>query len=367
MDTKEPRSNKRKNILGEGAYGYVRKTGKSAVKVFKKDYSVIQEYAAGNYLKDCPYIVEVTGVDLVNHEMTMKLYDCTLSEWIYNNPPLSDKWWCFGEILKALVYLNDLGLVHGDVKPSNILLKLNYGKGKSNPTVRKLVLGDIGFVAVEKFSKTRRTTSIYREGDIKSDFRHDIFSCGVLALEMFGNIRIREQFDSENLIKLTHKRVSDTKIKAAIIRMVDSERRKRPTARALMEDLYGESLPIQLYEGDLTYPNILDKKDISKIGNIFKSYGSGTPKTKIYRTKIGFEATKCYLSRNRVDPSLHIVYVSAMLIISSSIFGNNVFGIKSAIELSNDSEKVIYSAMKNLLDDKHVLHYIFYTNKSCKP
>src|SRR5437868_852553 len=107
----------KKIVLGEGGFGEVILRDGKAVKKFERLRHIIHEYAAAMYLKGCPYIVPVHGADFKRYEMTMELFHGSLSKWLRKERTEQQKLVAFRETLRALVYLYDLSLVHGDIKP----------------------------------------------------------------------------------------------------------------------------------------------------------------------------------------------------------------------------------------------------------
>lgn len=365
------------NILGEGAYGMVRRENGRAIKTFKSRTALIQEYAAGRYLRNCPYVVKVVDVDFNRLELHMELYDTNLSRWLYTRPPHSEKMKALREILKALTYLCDLGLVHGDVKPGNILVNITH-EGK----LVSLAMGDLGFVGIEKFSKIKCTTPVYQEvEELKADFRHDIYSTGVMIIEMFGNVRIypriieidgkevkKPQFTSR-LLEIARDKVEEPSILSVISRTLDENRRRRPTARKLLYELFEEDPPIQCYAGlpnisNVSGVNNLDDIDIARISNFFKT--QTVRNEKINQAQLAIDTTICYLSARNVDSKYHPAYYTSMMVIFSALFGPTGYNIASASITSGAREETILLAIQRLLNNDDVISYLFYTIKACK-
>jgi serine/threonine-protein kinase len=100
----------------------------------------------------------------------------------------------FRDVLSALSYAHEHGVVHRDIKPENILLSgpfavvLDFGVAKAlsastNPnasiTTAGVVLGTPAYMAPEQAA-----------GDPSSDHRADIYSVGAVAYEMFAGERL---------------------------------------------------------------------------------------------------------------------------------------------------------------------------------
>lgn len=117
------------DLLGEGAYGKVYRNGTVAIKRFTTsardiDPSMITELHAYARVQGFPgvsWIIDTSAVkvqdDLVI-TFTMPLADGTLCELAH-----IDKACVFKQSLQAVQFIHSRGIVHADIKPSNILLK----------------------------------------------------------------------------------------------------------------------------------------------------------------------------------------------------------------------------------------------------
>src|SRR5579872_5242708 len=86
---------------------------------------LIQEYMAGVYLSDASHVVRIKSVDFKKLELSMELHDMSLRGWLEkndNNPCFETRMGILKDIVIGLVELHERGLVHGDLKPGNILV-----------------------------------------------------------------------------------------------------------------------------------------------------------------------------------------------------------------------------------------------------
>ncbi len=117
------------DLLGEGAYGKVYRNGTVAMKRFTMsakdvDSSMITELHAYARVQGFPgisWIIDTSAVKMQDSlviTFTMPLADGTLCE-LTN----FDKACVFKQALQAVQFIHSRGIVHADIKPSNILLK----------------------------------------------------------------------------------------------------------------------------------------------------------------------------------------------------------------------------------------------------
>ena len=302
-------------LIGEGTYGKVRKTGSVASKTFKLPQSLIQEYAAGKYLSRCDRIVKVLSVDFNTLTMTMELYSGSIRKWNQTPHTHKQKLHYLKETLKALICLHDLGIVHGDLKPGNILANWD-----SHGNITKLVLGDLGFVAPNLYSKVQYTAPLYRDPQFEPFMEHDIYSFGVIVIETFGGqIPRKVKKHKKDKIKYCQSdmmpylaKIKDDNLRELTLRMISEDKTNRPTARYLLRHIFNETIDVLKHPGFPKYPPItILKERQTEITNAFRVYESGTtsktatisistsPLVEIKRTKIGYLACINYICNNR--------------------------------------------------------------------
>src|SRR5204863_5548131 len=103
-------------------------------------------------------------------------------------------------ILKGLIEIHDRGLLHGDIKPSNILI--NYSPLKA-------VIGDCGFVSSTRYAKITCTAPRYREKEVQYDYGHDMYSFGITLFEIFSNTKLNEQFGYRQIEGIIEREIVD--------------------------------------------------------------------------------------------------------------------------------------------------------------
>ncbi len=208
-------------ILGIGSYGRVYKVRESrdtdcffAIKVieFEKLFKneILKEFHRFNVstrLTD-QFVVnhifswfEISKNESINLYMKMELCDRNFKYIINeihndlnlknskNLTPLGYYIACelFIEILEAVQYLHGMDIIHGDLNPTNIMLK-NYENNE-----RFLIkIGDFGISSICEFSEKSHSSNGYHkkymapeDNKKKLDNKADIYSLGVILLELF--------------------------------------------------------------------------------------------------------------------------------------------------------------------------------------
>ena len=108
---------------------------------------------------------------------------CTLSEWLSTNPPQNERNRVFEELLTAVNYLHQRGIIHNDLKPDNILIS------RADNTLKLIDFGladSDAHIALRRLGCTPKYASpeLQARGDV--DARSDIYSIGVIMGELFG-------------------------------------------------------------------------------------------------------------------------------------------------------------------------------------
>lgn len=346
--------------LGEGAYGSVVRQKNMAVKKFKKLSHIIQEHTALFYLNDCQYIVHCKGVDYDKLELNMELYDMSLRKWIVNDVCSCTE--CnhkiIHDILCGLVELQDRGLSHSDLKPGNVLIL-------QEPF--KVVLGDCGFVSIAKYSKQQRTAQSHRDIIVQNDDKHDMFSLGVIMLELYYNVRpsVHETYkEYEQIIK---RKVKNNIHADLLKKLLNEDRTLRPCAREVLSLLYHESP--KKYE--MTKINIYDIVD-----DVCKKYGKEKLKSfetlirnnqkamNLNRSRTGNNALLIYLHHHHVDSKYIHYYLIAMLITLASLFNSKSANIEHIINLCGMriSKRKLNQVIHEMTNDIEFVNALFYIN-----
>lgn len=291
--------------LGKGSYGVVTKYKSRARKTFKQLKSLIQEYAALQYLAHCDYVVHCIDVNFHKLYLDMELYDMSLRTYLEKEKKNNEeeKHIIVRNILFGMVELQDLGLSHSDIKPGNILIQKNPFKA---------VLGDCGFVSLYEYAKQQRTAPAYRDLEIVNDDKHDIYSFAITYMEIMYNIQPNDYKNYKEIYYTIDHYVPKTQ-QHYMKKLVCHDRTKRPDARSILNTLYSLTptintiiLPKYKYHHKIIYPLI--KKHSEQLN--------------IRRCKSGYYALSYYIHKFHVEEREYPYYIAAMLIILAAMFAN---------------------------------------------
>nr|QBK92175.1 MAG: putative serine/threonine protein kinase [Pithovirus LCPAC304] len=329
-------------FLGKGTYGSVRVHGGLAVKKFHDMRHLIQEYLAGSYLDDARNIVRIHEVDLLKLKLSMELYQMNLRHWMEDNgdrEKFNDRYFILHEILVGLCEIHGRGLVHGDVKPGNILL---------NDKPLKVAIADLGFVSLRRYAKVRYTAKVYRDSVVRQSPVHDMWSLGVLMLELFGRIKVRVVCNYDELIELTYQKVKSKTIRNIILSLIDEVPENRPEARDVLYSLFKESVFIQTKE----VPRI---RAITHCSNAFAYMRNHATEYRLAMIERCIEALKVYIQTHDVPIDDCIPYGIAMMLISSSLYRITKFTLSKALLYIDQSREDFLFYLCNLLANDDVI------------
>lgn len=338
-------------ILGQGAYGAVCARDGKAVKKFSKLSHIIQEYIALQYLNDCQYVVKTKGVNFSNLELEMELFDCSLRKWLEDKsadkPDMEKIHILSRDVLLGLIELHDRSLVHGDLKPGNILVRLNP---------LGAVLGDCGFVSIYKYAKVDRTAPIYRETVISHDPSHDMFSFGICLLEMIADIKIYRQPSYQELSEMIRDRVRNPGYKKILYNLLHEDKDRRPTARNVLYMLYRENPP-QWIKPDMASETTISHEDNIHIRKLMKATAY---KFGINRGKKGYGALISYINNHKTDASVYQLYTGVTLMILSALFGKSGFRQEEVYSLCGQkyTHENIHKALEEMSSDYTFLNIL---------
>lgn len=305
--------------LGYGAYGQVIKRDNKAIKKFKDTCSLIQEYSASIYLKGSENVICALGYDLIKKEIIYPLYNEDLQKWVLRKmnqwhernfdeaAKIQDIIQILKQILIGLIHIHDKGMVHGDLKPRNILLN----------NENELVIADLGFISVRYYSKCAYCTPKYSESQINKSYKHDIYSFGIMVMKiLLGNIVKTETVKNyEEMHHLTQS-IKNQIFRDILSRIVSQDITQRPSAREILLTISGQdyhTIPQPRRKYHVSHSEEIEKHVKEEMKRISEHYV-------LYREEKFTAAIIYFLTTREIPQTLYDKYIKAMLYIMSSIY-----------------------------------------------
>ena len=352
-------------MLGQGAYGSVVRKDGNAVKKFhslaalarKKNIqhvpdivtpSFLRESFAMAYLQSCEYVVKMKSSSMTSMTITMDLCDRDLRHWFEENygksgykekldPLIKD-------MIKGLLEIHDRGLVHGDFKMSNVLMKDS-----------KAYVGDCGFTSIAKYSAVYYTAEPYRDPGVKAHWTHDAYSLGCILYQLFTGKRTTYKDDKGRNVPFTSlqlrdrvQRFVDPKYKEHLTMLLHSVWQRRPSLRTVYRDWYDEEIPVWKPEFFCEVPETYPKKE--EMNSLYPEARKFAKYNFIERFDESWYALCYYVSEN--ETSNLRVFVGALLLICNSCFHyrTNLLKVKleDVLEFSKCEKKDLVAAINKL-------------------
>lgn len=205
--------------------------------------------------------------------IVMRLLDAgTLSELIAQGPvPLEETARIIGQIAEGLDYAHSKGVLHRDVKPSNIMLDSSGNVYITDFGITKLVEGTAQFTATGGLVGTPAYVSPEQGMGQPVDHRSDIYSLGVVLYEMVTG---RTPFQAETPMAVVIKHINDPlplprsinpELPEAVERVILKTLAKRPDERyqscgemaAALQQMVAEAMDPHLRPTDLASPTAI--------------------------------------------------------------------------------------------------------------
>ena len=248
-----PRFNDTWDFLGVGSYGIIiSKDGdKTCRKLFTRSRAVsfLRESYMIRHLSHISGITEIVNLDVPTLDdieivrsrnldlatfsassrkhrldkecwgvIVMKRYKITLSDWLRSRPTYHDRIFVLTKIIRIMTEIHNNGVIHGDIKLENIMLT-NSGD------VRII---DWGLSGTKGSACIYGTTKIYRPKVIIQDFCHDIYSLGVLSVELIlGSVMVNTP-EYGPCLRLLDSVTIDPKLRKLITKMLHPDCSMRP-------------------------------------------------------------------------------------------------------------------------------------------
>jgi tRNA A-37 threonylcarbamoyl transferase component Bud32 len=127
--------------------------------------------------------------------------------------PLAQVWWVTNDLAAALDYAHERGIVHRDVKPSNVLLEPIAKAAKAGARLQRAILSDFGIAKILESGESSTRGGLFGtveyispeqiRGEAEIDGRADVYALGVLVFEMLTG-RLPFQADQPSAMVWAH-------------------------------------------------------------------------------------------------------------------------------------------------------------------
>jgi len=208
-----------------------------------------------------PNIVSATEIELTEHNLVKIVQKRALSNLCIK---LKNKRNIFSQIVQGVKFLNDHNIIHGDIKPSNILLFENQQVKISDLTLCR---------PVDSQSTRQLYTYHYRPPEITKgmqDVKSDVFALGCTLFELyFGESYYDKKFQNKiHLPKIGNSK--DKEFLNLIYHMTDSNLETRFSIDDVCKHVYFSRFSFESYENNhldnySILNSISDKKGLNKV------------------------------------------------------------------------------------------------------
>jgi len=324
--------------------------------------SFLRECAALCYLSELPGVVQIQEFDATKMEIGMELCRTDLRSWKEENYGKKQYFeralLLIQQMIRGIVSLHDRGMVHGDIKMSNILVTDNG----------EAILGDMGFTSIAQYSAVYHTADYYRDPQMKAHPCHDVYSvaCTVYQLMCGKPIYYRENDGSHRTYSYRELRERiERNIPAAyrteLLAMVNHNCEARPSLRKVYSSWFREEIevwePTFMYLVPTQYPNKVEIENEIEYGRQEAlKHGIERYETSAYAL--------CYYASDKTIEKIR-PYVASLLLLTHSCFHHRgktfKFTLRSAVVYGRCSVSKLKSCIEELLLSREFLN-CFYWN-----
>lgn len=344
--------------LGQGTFGSVYVDSKEktrAIKQFDSLSSLVREVTITRYVQS-EYSVKLLGVSPSQKTMITTRWSTSLDNVIKKETLTREQKKSIHKcILEGLAYLNNIYVVHADLKPGNILV---------DEKRKKAVLTDYGLSSINNSARVDCTAPGFSPKTAKAHCTHDLFSFVIVTLELMYDYKLRSQIATRaKLREIVKSKVSDETMCKVLCAMIGDDLKKCMRASQALKELYGITIPV---------PEFFAVRDI------YRSVDEDTKWLLTHRIKNmskQFYIDKCarccdvmisLASILTVHQEKLLLYASVLCYIFSCVFRKtkevdpkNRLRIEHIKELDNCSLREIYDCITTILSDRDIVAHIY--------
>lgn len=165
-------------ILGKGGFGCVYGDGDTAVKVFEDLSAMVGEVFVTRYasMSKCPQVIALKARSFNRRTIKTQRWKRSLRDAMSTQAmSTAQRRSVFRDILLGIAHLEQLHIVHADVKASNVFV---------NAAADRAVLGDFGLASSSGSAKVGWTTPEYAPKRYANHRAHDAFGLAMIGVEL---------------------------------------------------------------------------------------------------------------------------------------------------------------------------------------
>lgn len=242
-------------LIGQGSYGkiYYNPESNTVIKQFRESHAsiFIRELSMGIYLSKWPYFGNVISFNIEKLQIVMEPWACDLRSIITSGRGTTEeRLSILKDVVNAINIMHSKGMTHADIKTANVLVKEVDGRIQG-------ALIDFGLSSLTAYANVSCTTPIYKEPISLNSRSHDIYSLGVLCLELFGDVILTRPPKYSSAIAMAS-RIKDPVMSSLVRSMLEPERTSRITASNILstlvtnpEDRYQPDTTCRCYDKDI--------------------------------------------------------------------------------------------------------------------
>ena len=341
-----------KKFIGKDKQGNTRKTTHDV-------NNFVQEAIITYYFTESPYIVNLMGFDLKNRTMMIERWKYSLRRAISMETKWTEKekYSIFRDVLYALCHMQSRGIIHADIKPSNILY---------DPDTKKCCVCDLGLSSVGKYAKVDSCPMEYTPapGIVSGKtIGRDMFALCISMVELFCGISTKSKkqttpSDLRDAIRSSRK-ITNVKLRKGLAMMVPDDLSTSPSAMKILKFIFGEVNELEIPKV-VQHPNI--RLTVEDILHIKTTVFSIAKKYKVQRQVRCFNSLVSFINNpaRTVTAPNYNTYIVAALFIYSSLFDIHRISIDRAYSyLSSDlvTRKDFDTAITEMMIDREFIDY----------
>lgn len=335
-------------------YGNISIGKKDVIKTYDPEYFdvMIKEYALTNLFRNYDGIYTIKELDCVNMKTYTDNYGINLREWIsIKHRKDKEKTALLQKVVEIINIIHHHNIAHGDLTMENIVINK---KMFNKPTVHLI---DFSNANLSEYIDPNLTSPVYQEPIPSKGLSHDIWSLGIIFLEVYTeNILLYAPSNTKIKILIDLIPISMQKIVSG---MLTSKTKFRVTALQLLSQLGLKSIK------NIVRIPVLHHNMIAEGRKFSVWYYDETEKSNIIHREHGLAALIYFIQKKNIPPVYYNIYAICMLIILTYLYDGKCT-IDWALKSKEHKYDEILSVIYILLNDKEVIDILYLYDNAMK-